>query len=367
MTTPTEITQTSPPGTYGSAYKLRLTASQPNSSTEAVYGIWEASSGYIANQTIKVTFATNTWSDAGSSAPTHVVVVGANIELRNSANGTSFFTFAKPTVASWISSGPTVTSHTDSAIVTTSTDTSAIGSAFTFFKNGSSYSPSNLSLEASNTIGTNNDTGYIYDFNKTDTAMYTATIDSKSVDYFSYNDSWTSDVSGAAAGRNTTSTRILHVLGKIPTDTIMSWDGSTSLVKDTVSSDRYIRWYSSNGGATGTDRNQNFGLYVTGNSNDVVAIFFYYPEGFGSNITYSSPFSVGNQATMSYTAGNRTVTVQDWVYSDEVEGSNYTAPVSTASDGGGKRRRYPIISTNLFDRQRSIFSIGMTHKDETLF
>ena len=41
--------------------------------------------------------------------------------------------------------------------------------------------------------------------------------------------------------------------------------------------------------------------------------------------------------------------------------------VETTSDGGGKRRRYPIISTNLFDRQRSIFSIGLTHKDETLF
>lgn len=45
--------------------------------------------------------------------------------------------------------------------------------------------------------------------------------------------------------------------------------------------------------------------------------------------------------------------------------ATYVAP-STASNGGGKRR-YPIISTNLFDRQRSIFSIGLTHKDETLF
>jgi hypothetical protein len=40
---------------------------------------------------------------------------------------------------------------------------------------------------------------------------------------------------------------------------------------------------------------------------------------------------------------------------------------ATTSDGGGKPRRYPIVSTNLFDRQRSIFSIGNTHKDETLF
>jgi hypothetical protein len=40
--------------------------------------------------------------------------------------------------------------------------------------------------------------------------------------------------------------------------------------------------------------------------------------------------------------------------------------VNTTSNGEGKRR-YPIISTNLFDRQKSIFSIGKTHKDETLF
>ena len=44
-----------------------------------------------------------------------------------------------------------------------------------------------------------------------------------------------------------------------------------------------------------------------------------------------------------------------------------TPIVETTSNEGGKRRRYPIISTNLFDRQRSIFSIGLTHKDETLF
>ena len=42
-------------------------------------------------------------------------------------------------------------------------------------------------------------------------------------------------------------------------------------------------------------------------------------------------------------------------------------PVSTTTSNGGRKRRYPIISTNLFDRQKSIFSIGLTHKDETLF
>ena len=42
--------------------------------------------------------------------------------------------------------------------------------------------------------------------------------------------------------------------------------------------------------------------------------------------------------------------------------TNYVAP-STTSNGGGKPDRYPLIMTNLFNRNRSLYSIGMTHKD----
>jgi hypothetical protein len=42
--------------------------------------------------------------------------------------------------------------------------------------------------------------------------------------------------------------------------------------------------------------------------------------------------------------------------------ANYVAP-STTSNGGGKPDRYPLIMTNLFNRNRSLYSIGMTHKD----
>lgn len=37
--------------------------------------------------------------------------------------------------------------------------------------------------------------------------------------------------------------------------------------------------------------------------------------------------------------------------------------VETTSNGGGKPDRYPLIMTNLFNRNRSLYSIGMTHKD----
>ena len=37
--------------------------------------------------------------------------------------------------------------------------------------------------------------------------------------------------------------------------------------------------------------------------------------------------------------------------------------VVTTSNGGGYPDRYPLIMTNLFNRNRSLYSIGMTHKD----
>ena len=47
---------------------------------------------------------------------------------------------------------------------------------------------------------------------------------------------------------------------------------------------------------------------------------------------------------------------------DEVE-----IAVATTSNGGGKPDRYPLIMTNLFNRNKSLYSIGMTHKDRDLF
>lgn len=71
--------------------------------------------------------------------------------------------------------------------------------------------------------------------------------------------------------------------------------------------------------------------------------------------------SVTNNFYNTYLFDFVSLTAQTPTTPDETE----QAP--TTSNEGGKRRRYPIISTNLFDRQKSIFSIGMTHKDETLF
>jgi hypothetical protein len=64
---------------------------------------------------------------------------------------------------------------------------------------------------------------------------------------------------------------------------------------------------------------------------------------------------------------NKLLTLPSGMLVDTYNWNFATVNVQAQSDGGGKPRRYPIISTNLFDRQRSIYSIGNTHKDEYLF
>ena len=359
MTTPNLLTSISP-SVWHNDYEYRFRTA---SSTHAFYDLWKKSDSNWQNSgdayRIKVGISGadyNNWSDVNTNNEPADVNDNSDgtITLQNST--TILYRFTKPTTnASWYVAGPTVTSHewiflTNNAKVITN-DTIQ-GSDFTFLKNNSSYSPSNFNLTAISN-------GYVYDYTQNDTAMYTATIDSKSIFNFYVDESWITNVSGLTSGRNTTSNRILNALGKIPSNTTMS-STSFTLVKDTnASSDRYIRWYSTDGGVNSDERNHNYGMYVTTTTSDVKIVFYYYPEGFAKNITYSSEFSIGNQATMSYTAGGHTITVQDWIHG-EPEGSGYS-PVS--NNGGGKPDRYPLIMTNLFNRNRSLYSIGMTHKD----
>lgn len=47
--------------------------------------------------------------------------------------------------------------------------------------------------------------------------------------------------------------------------------------------------------------------------------------------------------------------------------ASVTTPTATTTQGtnaAGKQDRYPIVMTNLFNRSRSVFSIGLTHKDK---
>ena len=105
------------------------------------------------------------------------------------------------------------------------------------------------------------------------------------------------------------------------------------------------------------------------NAQEIVGVFYeiHTADSIRNAWTSSPVYIIGNQETMTYTQNlmgvATTFSVQDWAYSDEPEGDGYVAPVTTTSNGGGKPNRYPLIMTNLFNRNRSIYSIGMTHKD----
>ena len=67
--------------------------------------------------------------------------------------------------------------------------------------------------------------------------------------------------------------------------------------------------------------------------------------------------STGSANTLITLPTNEIVDSFNWNFASVV------AQAATTSNGGGKPDRYPLIMTNLFNRNRSIYSIGMTHKD----
>ena len=269
------------------------------------------------------------------------------------------------------SSGPTVTSHyyvelTENAKVLTSDTVQS--SDFTFLKGTTSHTPTNLNL-----VALSDGTGYVYDYmDNATTDLYTATIDSQPVSHFYYDSSWTLSPQ-SYTGRTTNSTRILLTLGTIPSLTSMTYSTTVwnSDAPTRASDNRYLSVRFQKSPSTNKPANELYVyFFVFGNQNDIKAKFAGYTFEATTNgkalldIYVSSEFTIGAQEWISHTFTvddhDQTVEVKDWIYSDEIEGDNYIAPVK---NGGGKPDRYPLIMTNLFNRNRSLYSIGMTHKD----
>lgn len=341
---------------------------------ETMY-IHDANAGSLLSSQIQFNATTGEWSDNNSGSPagfsnsqsgsyssTLTATTDDFAVHLQSNNGVYYggFTLSGYTP----STGPTITSITATKIFVPSDTVS--NTDFTLLKDGSAYANTNIAIgvSASNLNGNagpqppSDARGYAYALTYNGTAWYSRTIDSKSFHSFYYDDSWTSSPN---SGRSTNSNRILNVIGTIPTGTAITSD-ITLVLSDF--GDRFLHY--GNYDNILSSPTKQYGFYVTGNASDVVGYFYYYPTGFVGSVQYSSPFTIGAQETMSFTAGGHTVSIIDWIYDNEPEGDGYVAPVTTTSDGG-RKRRYPIISTNLFDRQKSIFSIGLTHKDKTLF
>ena len=93
----------------------------------------------------------------------------------------------------------------------------------------------------------------------------------------------------------------------------------------------------------------------------------YPPALDGRSFSTSTHFIIGAQQSMSYSLTHNnityTYTILDWIYSNEPEGDGYIAPTESTGHGSNYDDRFPLITTNLFNRQRSVYAIGMTHKD----
>ncbi len=354
-----------------------------DTSTHYVYKMWRNSANNwrtlspVTTNTIKVSKTDSTdWSDNDTTDtnPTEIDTTTLSGKVVLSQAGQTSgpnYRFALPN-PSW-GGGPNVTSITNDTIFVPSDTVS--NTDFTLLKNGSAYANSNISLTGPGAQPPSDARGYTYSLTYNGTAVYSRTIDSLSHHAFYWDDSWTSSPS---SGKSTNSNRILNVLATIPSYiTIGSGsdtNGNPNPLTTVFNNVSRVITHTQTATIEGVSNeiHINFALdnKVINGQLEIIGTF-YESRAVNGYTNVSQDYIIGNQQTMTYNQSllGDTITyyVSDWVYSDEHEGDGYVAPVSTTSDGGGKRRRYPIISTNLFDRQRSIFSIGLTHKDETLF
>jgi hypothetical protein len=214
--------------------------------------------------------------------------------------------------------GPTVTSITDDKIFVPS-DT-VTNTDFTLLKNGSAYANTNISVTLGNFDPVDQPRFYDYSLTYNGTALYSRTIDSKSFHDLYYDDSWTSS---PTSGRSTNSSRILAVLGTLP---ITANFTVPTVVGQTI------------GTRTFHDLNRSMRVILT------------YPAGSTHTqfICYFHVSEINNEIKGKFQSHTLDVTVFD------------ESPFFII---GAQPDRYPLIMTNLFNRNRSLYSIGMTHKD----
>lgn len=344
----------------------KYNASESTANVETVYSLYHISNAvFLGNEyNIKVTHSTNQWADNGNDWPDDPLTVnGANIECWNAS--TLQYVFQKPTVADWISSGPTVSSITiANQIASTRQFTvqhtgTLSASDITYTLDNGYDAPVDIQTLASPNAGVSNiqttSTGSTFDsYLVASNGLHSVTIDSTIITFV---------VDGTVL--NTTATNPITSTTVItPNDS----SANTITLYDRAADGKFLGYENSIG--------HHFNIRLKPSNKARLEVYLRnVADTHFNDVAYSPLFTIGNQETMTFNYSpygyDWGFSVLDWAYSasesETSEDDEDEAPVSTTSDGGGKPRRYPIISTNLFDRQRSIFSIGLTHKDETLF
>lgn len=377
-------------------YSNYLWAWRSSTSTHEIYDL-QTTPGSWANQaggvySIKVGKSGepdyNTWTDDGSNNPIDITISGTafsavtensdgTVSLYGNSGGTNLllYVFTKPTTASWISSGPTVTSITvaneiSSTRTFTVTHTGTLNSSdINYWINGNDIT----SLSSPNTPITNlqsTATGSTFDsYTLNRNGIHTIAIGSE---YLSFYVSINIQASGSLTELNnaglvlnfpTTETAWLELTGS----------GTESDGYDSVQLRSNGVMFRGTSTFNGSDRVEWLfvGTQYKSNVDPTLRGFFIETRTYlAYNNTWLQASEYIDPVAALESFGSPDVTILSG------SGNHFThfsfnfaqlAAQAPTTSNGGRKRRYPIISTNLFDRQKSIFSIGLTHKDETLF
>jgi len=309
----------------------------------------------------------NTWHDGATGNP-YQIVDGTTVELI-STGAVTLYKFTKPTSASWISSGPTVTSITVANSVSntrnfTVTHTGTLSASdIKYFIDGSDIT----SLGSPNTPITN-----------LQTTSTGSTFDSYTVQKY---------------GQHSVHIGNQKLIFPVTLSTSATYDARLTNNGITVSwpsSDS--DWLSSFNYTTKSTSSTNRYIYLNSEATDIVSGDVTSGETLVIDTKYTNP-SVGQYgyyiAVMKYdliTPSNSSIAETYWDPVVNLSYTWYTTPASSyqlnnsfvfdfasqqSTPSNTVRRgtnayypqRYPLISTNLFNRQRSVYAIGMTHKD----
>ena len=362
MTTPTTLPGIA--GTWHNAgyqYRLRVTHS-----TYAEYdGYFVGQNRWLSasnnNLSIKITFSTNVWSDNGSSSPATVNTVGNNVELYDGTN--LIYKFVKPTTASWITPGPTViqtrTTHTGTIVAAAGFTIKAPSPGSTYEKIG--QRKFRIKFLDQNEPGT-------YRLRVQWTTLTGTISDTQDIS------SGSGDINLTYEGTGPNSNPVYGPI-TLQIDKQIVNNGQTYVANVDFKTFTYYE----TGPFTGSF-NPSVGLpgqavtvtvLDTNPYPDSNTEFYYIGNDGTQNVQFTNFFSnVGNSSvTSNFTSAHGAYVLYQAQY-PSTQGvkalanydTNYVAP-STTSNGGGKPDRYPLIMTNLFNRNRSLYSIGMTHKD----
>jgi len=343
-------------------YRLKF-----STDTYAVYDLWDPDRNPPSwwdntdDFAIQVTFATNTWSDYGSKKPHFVIENGPVIELHDTSQ--LLYSFTKPTEASWLTpgSGLSVTSITRNE----SNNLITVLHAGTLTSTDVNHTISNVSSSITNlqTI-TNGSTFTASGANGT----HVIRIGDEILTYFIYNT--TSGRQSMTSNNNlvvtfpTTDNAWLSNFSALNSETLtpyVSYSETRTAIRLSVMD--YTMWITFN--LSYNETQEGFSVLTeiydwrsANSSNNYAHVYsstlqWVYPEA-----TFES---TGSADTLITLPTNEIVTSFNWNFASIPPPEE---PVANSTRGtNGYPDRYPLIMTNLFNRQRSIYAIGMTHKD----